>query len=122
MVNNTKEMEKFLAEEFEKERKKRGWRFSQAQWSKLLGVSQQSLSQWMNGLRLPTGENVFILADKLGPRVYDILGEPRRMPDDPGAQKIIELYYSMNEKERQELLDFADKMGESESRAHAQAQ
>ena len=66
-------MEQFLAEQFELMRQKKGWRYSQSQWAKSLGVSHQSLSQWMNGYRLPTGDNVHVLADKLGPKVYDIL-------------------------------------------------
>jgi transcriptional regulator with XRE-family HTH domain len=44
------------------------------QFAEYLGVTQQSLSAWVNGKSPPTGDNLLKLADKLGYEVYDILG------------------------------------------------
>lgn len=119
-TNETPTMEKFLETEFEKMRESKGWRYSQAQWSKYLGVSHQSLNQWMNGLRLPTGDNVFALAAKLGPEIYDILGQPRRLPNNPVAQKIIEIYIELAPHDQKELEDFAESLQRDTESAPAQ--
>ena len=122
-TNETPTMEKFLETEFEKMRESKGWRYSQAQWSKYLGVSHQSLNQWMNGLRLPTGSNVFALAAKLGPQVYDILGQPRRVSDNPRIQRLNEIYPTLCKEKQKEIDDIIDSAPEGDTAtAHAQAQ
>ena len=122
-TNETPTMEKFLETEFEKMRESKGWRYSQAQWSKYLGVSHQSLNQWMNGLRLPTGDNVFALAAKLGLQVYDILGQPRRISDDPRIQRLNEIYPTLSKAKRQEIDDIINSAPEGKTEvARAQAQ
>lgn len=53
---------------------------SQADFAKWLQVPTTSLSTWMNDVRVPVGENIDKLADRLGVEVYDLLGAPRKMP------------------------------------------
>lgn len=36
-------------------------------------IGQPNMSKWLNGKTLPAGENVHLLAAKLGPEIYDIL-------------------------------------------------
>jgi hypothetical protein len=40
-------------------------------------ITRPSLSLWMNDKRHPTGEFLEVLAEKLGPELYDILGRSR---------------------------------------------
>ena len=55
---------------------------SQAEFAKWLDVPPTSLSQWINDIRPPTGENLDKLADKFGIEVYIRLGVAPRMPKD----------------------------------------
>lgn len=96
--------------EFQRERHKT---VSQATFSKWLGVPTTSLSQWINELRLPTGDNVHKLASKLGPKVYDILEMPRMMPLDKTQKELYSIWYDLTEQEQIELLEFAKAKKES---------
>lgn len=97
-------LEEFLEAEHLKWMVREGKKKSQNDFAKWLGVASGSLSQWMNGMRLPSEENVHLLADKLGPKVYDILGHRRSMPKDERFQKLAEYWYEFNEDQRDKLL------------------
>lgn len=43
----------------------------------VIGVTPQLFSEWMNRGKKPDRKNILKLAEKLGPRVYDVLGLPR---------------------------------------------
>lgn len=45
-------------------------------------ISQPTMSKWINGVTLPTGDNIYRLARKLGNEVYDILGEVPLIEDE----------------------------------------
>jgi len=45
-----------------------------------IGVSQGAVSLWMNGKREPAADSVKLLANVLGPEVYDVLGLERPDP------------------------------------------
>ncbi len=49
-----------------------------------LGVARGTLDNWSRGSRRPEGANVTVLAEKLGPEIYDLLGLDR-----PDARKLI---------------------------------
>lgn len=70
--------------EWEKTSGKR--RRSVAEFSRYLGVKQPTLARWIIGDSIPKGDSVNLLADKLGPEVYDQLGLPRpvfySLPED----------------------------------------
>ena len=70
------EMSKFLNHAYFDFQRKRGRYTSQNQFAKHLGVTPSSLNYWLQGLRLPTGENVYKLAKELGEEVYRILDIP----------------------------------------------
>lgn len=57
-----------------------------AEW---LGVHERNLNRYLNGIALPTNELVVILANKLGPEVYDLVGWPRPaiLNGNAGAKK-----------------------------------
>ncbi len=45
--------------------------------SRKLVITRPSLSLWMNDKRHPTGDFLEVLAEKLGPELYDVLGKSR---------------------------------------------
>jgi hypothetical protein len=45
--------------------------------ARYLGVSQTDLVLWIEGNALPKGDEVLLLADKLGPEIYDTLQQAR---------------------------------------------
>ena len=65
-------MEKFL--EWEKTKTRRQ---SYSAFARHIGVSQGSLSHWLSGSNPPAGDNVRMIADKLGLEIYDILDIPQ---------------------------------------------
>lgn len=71
----------FLEMKFLEWQKESGGRKTVSEFAAYLGVSQQSVSNWWNNLRIPQGENVDKIAKKLGIEVYDILGIDRPDPD-----------------------------------------
>ena len=98
------EMARFLLEEYNRYARGQKRLTSAANWSKELGVNNTSLSQWMNGLRLPSGNNTHRLAKHLGPRVYEITGTPPLMPDDPLLLIFVKLFFAADEQTREEAL------------------
>jgi transcriptional regulator with XRE-family HTH domain len=67
---------------------------SMAIWAKHLGIRNTNLSQYMNDNRRPDMQQADLLAEKLGPEVYDRLGLPRRMPRDPELYFLAEHFVS----------------------------
>jgi transcriptional regulator with XRE-family HTH domain len=67
----------FLELKFLQWQQESGGRKTVREFAKYIGVGQSSISMWWNGERLPEGENVQKLAQKLGLEVYDVLGLPR---------------------------------------------
>ena len=51
-------------------------------YAEYLKVSRVNLTRWINGDTEPDADNAVLLADKLGPGVYDVLGLARPMTDD----------------------------------------
>ena len=75
------EFKKFLEGKYLDWQRASGGRKTVLEFANYLGVSQQSVSNWWNGDRIPQGENIKKLADKLGLEVYDVLGLSRPNPD-----------------------------------------
>jgi len=73
---------------------------SQKEFAKYLGVTSWNLNNWMLGEREPTGKNIHRLAAKLGPEVYDVLEEPRRMPEDPEFVALAKRWFSATKSRR----------------------
>jgi transcriptional regulator with XRE-family HTH domain len=67
----------FLELKFLQWQQESGGRRTVLEFAKYIGVSQSSISMWWNRERLPEGDNVQKLANKLGIEVYDVLGLPR---------------------------------------------
>jgi transcriptional regulator with XRE-family HTH domain len=71
----------FLENSFVKWQSQMGKRKTIKEFSEYLGVSRPLLSMWMLGRQRPGPKNIELLANKLGPEVYDVLGFPRPNPD-----------------------------------------
>lgn len=89
---------------------------SQAAIGRMVDIPQGSISQYINGERLPYEENTDKLADLFGPEIYDILEKPRRMPHDQMLIDIVSKWHLLGEAERATILksmqDFIDENGE----------
>lgn len=76
---------------------------SQAEYATWLGISPQTLTRLVNAQSMPTVENLIPIADKLGPKAYDIAGMRRMMPDDPSLTEIVDKWPVLS-KELQEVI------------------
>jgi hypothetical protein len=94
----------------------------QAEFAKWLGVPTTSLSMWINDVRLPQGENVDKLADKLGVVVYDVLSLPRRMPKNKKLALIAEMWNRLPEHLQDEWYEIAKNTGKKEVNGGSQTQ
>ena len=123
-VERKRELADFLNMKFIEYQVEKRRRVSQKEWAnEYLGVTAASLSNWMLKSQLPTGTNVFALAAKLGLQVYDILGQPRRISDDPRIQRLNEIYPTLSKAKRQEIDDIINSAPEGKTEvARAQAQ
>ncbi len=71
---------------------------TQTQFAHYLGVSPVSLSQWMNGTRLPGFDNTVRLAKRLGERIFDITGYSRtEVVTDPILRYIVSHWHLLDE-------------------------
>jgi transcriptional regulator with XRE-family HTH domain len=85
---------------------------SQTAFARLLGVPNTSWSQWVNGTRLPVGENIDKLANNkyIGPRIYTELGVPQRMPNDPDYRIIAESWYLLSKDQRKKMASYCQQI------------
>jgi len=75
----------WLNQKFVEWEKNQGHKQSYYAFARYLEVSQSALSQWMMGSSQPDGEDLPVIAKKLGPEIYEIMGLSR-----PGAEKYSE--------------------------------
>lgn len=72
----------FLEMKFLEWQQQSGGRKTVEDFSDYLGIGRTTLSMWLNrNERVPQGDNIRKLADKLGLEVYDVLGLDRPDPD-----------------------------------------
>lgn len=70
-----------------------------------VGVSRVAINRWMNGTRTPDAEYADLIAEKLGPEIYDLLDIPR---PDPRLQAIIRQWGNLPEYIKDDLLKRAE--------------
>lgn len=73
-----------------------------------IGVSQSQLSRYMAGKITPNKDNLQIMAEKLGPEIYDVLGLLR--PDLREA-RLLALFRKLDEIQKDALIATLDKNG-----------
>jgi len=70
--------------------------------ARYLGISQPTVNNWLQGAYVPSGDNVEVLARKLGPGIYDALGLAH---DDSRMGQIRAVYDNVPESERNGLVE-----------------
>jgi transcriptional regulator with XRE-family HTH domain len=76
---------------------------SQAEFARELGIDEKVLNHYINGRRLPTGENIDRLAT-LGYEIYDLLGLVR---PDPKTQALLKVFYNSDPETQDAIIEFA---------------
>jgi hypothetical protein len=84
----------------------RGTYASQNEFANWLDIDATHLSILMGGKRFCTRATAEKLSDKLGPRVFDLLGYPRRMPREAVLIRIVEEAADLDNAQREAVLDF----------------
>lgn len=80
------------------------WQISQGgsktviEFAQYLEVSRDALYKWMNGKRVPDFESIKILAEKLGPEVYESIG---LKPPNMHLQSIELIWDSLSEEQQE---------------------
>lgn len=111
MDETTSELQDILTAEYQKfsERRKQ-WRPSLTEYAKWLGVSSASLDQWLLGTRKPDLANTIKLAQRLGPRVYDVMGYPRMLVlNDPKLRLLADNWEVLGDDARREILQIVER-------------
>lgn len=101
-------MSELMNETFLRWQLKRGRPVSQAEFAKHIGIPATTLSPIITGQRLPRGANIHKLAAVAGPGIYDILEEPRRVPQDPIINQLLDHYYRAPEEVKQAVIKLLD--------------
>lgn len=94
----------WITDEFLNWQKESGERQTVTKFAAFLGVTRDVLNQWMNGRRTPSADSADLLSSKLGPGIYDVLGQPR---PDPQLQYILQNWGKLSEEQRQTLYTLA---------------
>jgi transcriptional regulator with XRE-family HTH domain len=99
------EIAKYLNDEWLKFFMKRGGRVSQADFAAHLGLSEANLSRYMKGAQRPTPPNQDAIASALGPKIYEVMGVPKRMPKDQALAEMASDWHILTNDERKSLLE-----------------
>ena len=78
---------------------------SQNEYAVWLSVPSTSLSNWMNEIRVPSGDNVDSIATRLGTRIYYILDIPPRMPRNKGLFVIAENWHKLTDQQQRRFVE-----------------
>jgi transcriptional regulator with XRE-family HTH domain len=96
MSSETKEnrLRRYLHLKFLEWQMEAGYKRTQTEFAKHLGVAPGTLGHWMNGVRTPDLDSVELLSKKLGPEIYDLAGYLR---PDPQLRKVVSRWHKVNE-------------------------
>lgn len=84
------EYKNWLMEKFVEWEKKQSRRQSYSAFARYLGVKQPTLTRWLAGDNPPDGDNLRIVAEKLGYEIYDILGIERPLSVPASMRPILQ--------------------------------
>ncbi len=82
---------------------------SQREFADYLGVGPASLSQWFTGQRPIAARWQNVLAEKLGPGIYEACDVPARLPENQELRSIVADWYQLNEAQQKEVLELMRK-------------
>ena len=63
------------------------------------------MSRYMKGAQRPTPTNQDAIAAALGPKIYDVMDAPKRMPKDPGLAEMATDWHLLTNDEKKSLLE-----------------
>jgi len=113
----------WLNEQFKKWSDAVGAEMNTSAFARYLGVPQPSLTRWLNGGPI-RGDNILKLALKLGPEIYDVLGEKRppnfsdsKSTYDRDREFLDYLLSVLSLQHREQLLNFGRFLSEQENSA-----
>jgi len=86
--------------------KSQGRRQTVTDFTKYLGLKQAVVSNYLNGKRTPTGENVHKIAQILGPAIYKILDAE---PPDADFRRLANIWDKIPESDRHQILEQAER-------------
>lgn len=84
-------------------------KYNQKEFSKWLGMGQSDISRILAGEKLPSLENIFRLAGKLGPEIYDALDMPRMVPPDDFLRRFVDYFYLFPDEIKEEFYEMAQR-------------
>lgn len=67
--------QEWLLKKFRDWEQRSGRKQTEAAFAKHLGIKPPTLNRWMTGSATPEGENMRLLARRLGPEIYEITGQ-----------------------------------------------
>jgi transcriptional regulator with XRE-family HTH domain len=73
-------LEEWLLNHYRNWERQTGRKQSGSEFARWIGVKQPTLNRWMNGDSIPAADNLRRLARKLGPDIYQVVGQ--EIPDD----------------------------------------
>lgn len=96
---------------------KRGRVVSFSEIAREVGITQASMSQYVIGARLPTGDNLYKLckycAELMGENTaYDILDVPVPQSEDPMVKRILSIATTLNREQLEQVISFAQKLAQ----------
>lgn len=86
----------FMQSKFIEYRKQNGFMKSQTEFAGWIGISQANMNRYINGMQCPSMPNVIVLAEKLGPEIYDVLDLQRPLPNDEMLQEMVKDWDLLN--------------------------
>lgn len=112
MTNKHQALSKYLKKKQIELSNEAGKIVSIVQIARAAGISQPSMNAYFLGDFIPTGKNLYKLADYFGMDIYDILGID--VPLEPGLKTINSYYRQMSPELQQKLEDVARELFEKE--------
>jgi transcriptional regulator with XRE-family HTH domain len=111
------EVPKFLNKKFLEWQMEIGYRRTQTEFAEYLGVEPGTLGHWMNGRRKPDLESVELLAEKLGPEIYDLAGYLR---PDPQLRRVVSIWHKIDERGKSIIMNITSEAVNKEETQPAQ--
>jgi len=107
----------YLLENLQGLERQQGHRVTLDVFATYLGVKRPILSLWMSGKARPSFDSVRVIAEKLGPEIYDILEFPR---PDPDLQALTRIWPYLSEEARRTLRAQGEKFADENKQSSGQ--
>lgn len=99
------QVKQWMEQQFLAWQMREGGRKTVTEFARYLGVTRNSLNNWILRGQEPSGDNLETIARKMGPEIYDVLGLTR---PDPELQRINSVWDDLSPRERLRLAESAE--------------